>query len=88
VQGAEDWEKVIFLNNESETTGLAYSGEIKAEGGGKFIDSVQANARAVVQLKKAAAARKCPYIYVNSSRLKEVGYVGRLIRKSAVTYKY
>ncbi len=88
VQGVGDWEKVIFLDNESETAGLSYSGEIKAEGGGKFIDSAQANARAVIQLKKNAAARKCPYIYVNTSRIKEVGYVGRLIKKSAVTYKY
>ena len=88
VQGETDWQKVILLDDQSETGGLAYSGEIKAEGGGKFIDSAQANTKAIMQLKKEAAGRKCPYLYINSSRLKEVGYVGRLIKKSAVSYKY
>ena len=88
ISGEGDWEKVIVLRDKAETAGLAYAAELNVRGGGKFVDSAQAERQAMTSLKKAAARLQCPFVYISSSKIRESGYVGRLIRKSAVAYKY
>ena len=88
INSEDDWEKVVVLNDKSETAGLSYAGEVAGHGGGKFVDSALAERQSLMQLKKGAARRKCPFIYIGDSKVRELGYVGRRVRKSGVAYKY
>jgi hypothetical protein len=88
IGGEVDWERVIVLNAKSETAGLIYADEVDAAGGGKFVAIGQAEAEALMKMKKEAARLKCPFLFISSSRVKATGHVGRRVKKSGVAYRY
>ncbi len=88
IQGESDWEQVILIVERTEAAGLTYGGELSATGGGKFVDEAQAEQDAMIRLKKEAARMRCPFLQIQSSKVKESGHVGRRVKKSAVAYRY
>ena len=93
MNGEDDWEKVIILEDKSCTAGLTKGGEIR--GKTAFINLQTGNSgdkKAEKKIKMAAAAMGCPFVYLTSdksavgSNSNDIG--GSQNIKTGVAYKY
>ncbi|HLD52906.1 MAG TPA: hypothetical protein VJA82_06365 [Sediminibacterium sp.] len=69
IQGEEDWEKVIILEDKEQRTGLKRISDINAHT--KFINLHTANSgnnKVTEKLKREAAKLNCPFILINFDR--------------------
>jgi hypothetical protein len=88
IGGADDWEKVVILEDVSYSVGLKKQGEIRGKTGGMFSYRTSGNAdkKSMERLKKEAAELGAPFVLLMSE--KESRFTTQSIKKGfAYSYK-
>jgi sRNA-binding regulator protein Hfq len=95
INSADDWEKVIIIEDLDAVTGMSRVGEVKGKTAAYFnYRSAAGNDRKSEEnLKKMAAEMGCPFILLTADKSAGVGYnqsgnVGQQQIKKGVAYKY
>jgi sRNA-binding regulator protein Hfq len=91
VNGKDDWEKVVILENVSQISGLTKGGEIKGKTSMINYRSNSGSEKiAMRRLKEEAAEQGCPFVLITSDRgtTRSFGFGGSQDQKRGIAYKY
>lgn len=87
INGERDWEKVILLEDISQSAGLTRVGEISSKTALiNFRSGSGGDRKASSRLKKEAAQLNCPFAIITYERDKKLGNSQEI--KKAIAYKY
>lgn len=92
IRGEKDWEKVVITNLESDIEGLTRAGEVMTKAGGTvFTNQGKTQKKAMIKLKKEAAAKGCHIVLILTTTGKNSSWAVSGRTRSSVTgvlYKY
>jgi len=94
VNGEEDWDKVILLEDKSEIAGLQRKSDVIGHNAFLSLHTPNtANSKAIINLKREAAKLHCPFVLLNFDRESSLlpllhGFGGTQTMKGGMAYSY